>query len=89
MYTFYSSNESFQNLINAGIMDTDNYYAVEEIIRYIELNNETTLIGTLNFMNFMSIIKPGSQIPVCSTENLLPLDKDAHQQTPYVNISKI
>ena len=89
MYKFYLNNDSFQNLIKNGIMDTNNYNTVEQIIRIIELNNETTLIGTLNFMNFMSIIKPGSQIPVCSTENLLPLDKDTHQRTPCVNISKI
>ena len=86
-YKFLS--KAFQDLINAGIMDTDNYYAVEEIIRYIELNNETTLIGTLNFMNFMSIIKSGAKIPICGRENLLPKDTDTHQQTAYVNISKI
>ena len=89
MYKFYLNNDSFQNLIKNGIMDTNNYNTVEQIIRIIELNNETTLIGTLNFMNFMSIIKPGTQIPVCSIENLLPLDKDTNQQTPYVNISQI
>ena len=70
-------------------MDTDNYYAVEEIIRYIELNNETTLIGTLNFMNFMSIIKSGAKIPICGRENLLPKDTDTNQRTPYVNILQI
>ena len=59
LYPFYKNDSAFQTLIAEGIMNTKEgkYTSVDKIIKYIEINNETTLIGTLNFMNLCHLNK--------------------------------
>ena len=60
MYDYYNNDNDFKELIVDGL-----YKHIDEVIQYIENNNETTLIGTLNFMNFTSIFDSHSMIPIC------------------------
>ena len=55
----------FQKLIEKGIFLFDDINKTKDIIKYIETNNETTLIGTLNFMNFTTIFNPNNMVPIC------------------------
>ena len=56
-YEVYRNDRIFMDLIkDGGVMNILNHKNTDNIIRCIETNNESTLIGTLNFMNFMTII---------------------------------
>ena len=59
-YNYYNNDTVFNKLIEDNL-----YQHIDEVIQYIENNNETTLIGTLNFMNFTSIFDSHSMIPIC------------------------
>jgi hypothetical protein len=88
-YSFYCDDKTFQALITNGVMNINAYTQTEKIIEYIETNNETTFIGTLNFMNFMNILNPEGIKPICSTDHLILNETDPHNRTMYVDISKI
>ena len=48
-----------------------NIEKTKEITTYIEMNNETSLIGTLNFMNFTTILDSKSIVPICSEPSFI------------------
>ena len=90
-YDFYKVDKTFQLLIKDGIMIPNylKYADVEKIIQYIEINNETTLIGTLNFMNFMNILNPNGMKPICATDQMIEHEPNSLNRTTYVDTSKI
>ena len=61
-------------------MDIRNYKNTDAIIRYIETNNESTLIGTLNFMNFITVINNETPL-ICGTTS-------AYNPTDDIQIQK-
>ena len=70
-------------------MNVNAYSQTENIIQYIETNNETTFIGTLNFMNFMNILNPEGMKLICCDDKMITPERDAHNRTRYIDISKI
>ena len=65
LFHYYESDTVFQQLVEKGIFLPENIDKTKEIIKYIETNNETTLIGTLNFMNFTTIFNSHDMVPIC------------------------
>ena len=88
-YFFYLNDRTFQSLITNGVMNVNAYTQTEKIIEYIETNNETTFIGTLNFMNFMNILNPEGIKPICSNDYMITQESEAHNRKRYIDISKI
>ena len=88
-YSFYLNDRTFQSLIANGVMNVNAYSQTENIIQYIETNNETTFIGTLNFMNFMNILNPEGMKLICCDDKMITHERDAHNRTRYIDISKI
>ena len=88
-YEFYHKDTTFQDLIKDEVMNPNHFNNVEKIIEYIETNNETTLIGTLNFMNFMNIFSPNNMKPICAMDVLIREEDKDENKTQYVNISNI
>ena len=66
-YEYYNTDDAFKKLftMEKGVMDPENPNNTISIINYIETNNETTLIGTLNFMNFTTVLQPTGLYPIC------------------------
>ena len=66
-YEYYRTDDAFKKLFTfeTGLMDPENPNNTISIINYIETNNETTLIGTLNFMNFTTVLQPTGLYPIC------------------------
>ena len=73
-YSFYNSDEIFKNLIldkNFFIFFDNNNIRegaeneIIKIINYIQVNNETTLIGTCNFFDFTQTININYEFPLC------------------------
>ena len=53
-------------LINAPLfMDLSDTETTKKVIDYIESNNETTLIGTTNFLAFTQVMTPEGVYPIC------------------------
>ena len=53
-------------LINAPLfMDLSDTETTKKVIDYIESNNETTLIGTTNFLAFTQVMTPEGIYPIC------------------------
>jgi len=77
LYEFYGTDPVFLSLIDNTdlfkILDgrkefidsTKSIPPIESLINYIESNNETTLIGTVNFFNFTQIAKDNFQYTMC------------------------
>jgi hypothetical protein len=76
LYEFYGTDTVFTTLIdstelfkilnkNTFIDSTKSIPPIESLINYIEANNETTLIGTVNFFNFTQIAKDNFQYTMC------------------------
>ena len=86
-YDFYRSDDTFKDLITAGVMNIDNYKNTDAIIRYIETNNESTLIGTLNFMNFITVINNETPLICGTTSAYNPMDDIQIQK--FVDIPRI
>ena len=84
-YDFYRSDDTFKDLIIDGVMNIQNYQNTDAIIRYIETNNESTLIGTLNFMNFMTIINHETPLICGETIPYIIFGEDA-KLSKFVNI---
>ena len=68
-YKFYRDDENFQKILNNGLYKFENIIPTMEAIRYLDTNNETTLIGTLNFMNFTTILNPDGLYPMVMDTN--------------------
>ena len=66
-YDFYSDDDTFNKMIDStdSVMNPENPNNTIQVINYIETNNETTFIGTLNFMNFTTVLKPDGLYPIC------------------------
>ena len=66
-YDFYSEDDIFNKMIDStdSVMNPENPNNTIQVINYIETNNETTFIGTLNFMNFTTVLKPDGLYPIC------------------------
>ena len=68
-------------------MNIDNYQNTDAIIRYIKTNNESTLIGTLNFMNFITVINNETPL-ICGTSSVYNPTDDIQIQK-FVDIPRI
>ena len=55
-----------KNITKGKKIEYDNLELLTDIIELIENNNEATLIGTLNFMNFNTILNPEYLHLTCS-----------------------
>ena len=68
-YKFYNDDENFKKILTNGLYNLNNIIPTMEAIRYLDTNNETTLIGTLNFMNFTTILNPDGLYPMVMDTN--------------------
>ena len=64
---YYNNDEHFKKkLYNPEFLQfSSNIDITVEILNIIEMNNETTLIGTLNFSSFNEVQKQNELYPVC------------------------
>ena len=70
MYPFYALNTEFMKLLNSNtFLDLDDMSGTRQVIDMIEANNETTLIGTTNFLAFTQVMTPDGIYPICDGIN--------------------
>ena len=78
---YYNKNTQFMEKINdpafLNIQDLEGSNDITlDILNVIERNNETTLIGTINFSNFAEVKNPNSVYPICdNVMNYVDIEK--------------
>ena len=84
---YYNNDEHFKKkLYNPEFLQfSSNIDITVEILNIIEMNNETTLIGTLNFSSFNEVQKQNELYPVCDGV----YNEDTKQYTMLPNYSDI
>ena len=84
---YYNNDEHFKKkLYNPEFLQfSSNTDITVEILNTIEMNNETTLIGTLNFSSFNEVQKQNELYPVCDGV----YNEDTKQYTMLPNYSDI
>ena len=72
-----------ENLINSKFLnfqlsndDSEEEDVTQIVLKQIEMNNETTLIGTMDFSSFAEVRNPGNLYPICdNVMNFTDIDK--------------
>ena len=69
LYSFYREDSIIESIIKEWRLNFMNTQQLIQLIEYIERNNETTFIGTLNFMKFTTILDPDGLYPICCDDD--------------------
>ena len=75
-YTYYDIDETLQELIKDKDLSLEDPELTEKILRHINENNELTLVGTLNFLRFQSVLSSNSMMyhRVCEESDAVQFD---------------